>query len=211
MTTELLEKPGTQWPDWLEDIRSEYGSLSQPKLLSEFKALMVGTVDNIRRQAVLIRLLEENGADLSDIKSPWLDDLRRVAYGQLVPELITLGTRNRSILRQAKSLPVPDQMKIAKDEPIPVMVHREGAGYEPRQIKPSQMEDWQVRQVLSSGRIRSEKEQVDFLDRPQNRHRRPAEPIVVDMKSKQLIISGERVVLSLEQLVEYVSKFTRAK
>lgn len=204
MSAEVIEA-STSWPEWLEPIRQEYSALGDQRLRSEFEGLVVGTVENIRRMAVLVRLLEERHVDMDDIKGPWLDDIRRVAYGQLVPELIVLGMKSRSVLRQAKSLPVPDQMKIAKDEPLPVVVPRPN-GPEPRFIKPSQMEDWQLRQVIAPGRIRSEKEQVDYLDRPNNRPRKPPEPIIVDKKNRCLIISGEGIRLTVDDLLDWAKR-----
>lgn len=212
IVSETMEVKQTAWPEWLEAVRKEYSGLSEHKLLNEFKALITATVENVRRQAVLVRLLEEGGADLSDITSPWLDDLRRVAYGQLVPELIVLATRNRAVFWQAKKLPVPDQTKLAKDEPLPVVVHREGYGPEPRMVKPSRMQDWEIRQVIGSGHIRSEAEQVSYLDNPRNRRAsRVAEPIVVDMKNRQIIVSGDRIILTASQLLDYAKRLTEKK
>jgi hypothetical protein len=196
-------------PAWLEDLRPEYETMGVGELKDELARHLAGTVENIRHMAFIVRRLEELGVDLSDIRSPWLDDLRRVAYGQLLPGVVVAGTTNRRLLQAARALPLPDQQRIANDEPIPVMVLREGIGPEPRLVPPSRMDAWQIKQVFGPGKIRSEVEQVNFLDNPKRQRRRPAQNVVIHKRTQCIVVSGDSVTLTATQLAEYLRELTK--
>jgi hypothetical protein len=62
--------------------------LSTVELRQELIKSLGITADNLVRLAWIVRLLEEKGEDLSDLKLGLLTHLRKIAYGQVLPELV---------------------------------------------------------------------------------------------------------------------------
>lgn len=197
-------------PEYLHTIARQYQDMGAADLRASLARFVVGTVENVLHMACILRRLEELGDDLASLNTPWLEDLRRVAYGQLVPNALLIGTRHRRLFNAVRSLPLPDQSRVVADEPMPVVVHREGVGPEPRMVPPSKMEDWQIRQVFTKGHIRSEVEQVNYLDNPKRRRGAARNlGVLVDRKHRRLIVSGENIEITAAQMAEYLREFTK--
>lgn len=127
------------------------------------KALQV-TADSLRWTAWIVRLLEERGDDLSDLKIGILDYLRRIAYGQVTPELVVRYAQSPALLRTLAALPLPDQQKIAAGEPVRVVVRRPDGQFDHRMAEPLKLTRDQVAQVFGRGKIRDDAEQILLLE-----------------------------------------------
>lgn len=210
----LAVASGTKPDPWSEralDAAGRYESMDNERLKAELERLATVTVEGIIAMAAIVRILDARGVDLSGLRLRWLSKIRRVAYGSLQPGFILLAIQARELAKAAELLPMPDQQRIVDDEPLPVIVLREGVGPEPRMVRPSLMESWQIRQVFARDHVRSETEQVNYLDNPRRRPipKTPAPDQQLDVRNKRLIVSGERVVLTLDRLLEIVKELTR--
>lgn len=152
----------------------------------------------VLRMAAIVRLLEERGEDLSEVKVGMIRYLRRIAYGQVLPEIVTTFSDYPLLLNRLTSLPLPDQDRIARGESVEVMISTDN-GPDVRLIAPINLTAEQVYQVFGDGRVRSDSEQVAYLDakrvKPQKRRNNVvlSGSIRVDRDSKSLRIGKHNV------------------
>lgn len=143
---------------------AELGSLSTADLRAELHRVLSVTAESLRRLAVIVRILEERGEDLSDLRLGLISYLRRIAYGQLVPELVVRYASHHELLRHAASLPMPDQERLANGEQVPLVVRVAGGQHEVRMADPSNMRREQITQVFGPHGLRDPDEQTLILD-----------------------------------------------
>lgn len=191
----------------LERIAGEYGSLGPDEILQEFRRLHGLTVENLCRMAVLVRLAEERGIDLSELPGGTLINmLRKIAAGQVLPELVHRFAINRTLYRRAEALPLPDQRRVAADELFTVVELGED-GPTHRLLPPSKLAPEQVSQVFASDHIRDEAEQITWLQRRAQREPRQAPgPIVYD---KDKVRITQPVTLSRRELLDMLARLER--
>lgn len=164
------------------------------------------TVEQIVRLAAIVRRLEELGDDLSDVELSLLPQLRKVAYGQLLPDLVLELQGRPSLLRKVSALPLPDQRKIATGVPLKVM---QGDG-DHRLVPPLKLTDSEVSQVLGDDHIRDEGEQASWLRDRESRTRTPEKhnrsEVYVDMKARGIRVLD--VFIPASDLAHYLSQLT---
>lgn len=117
------------------------------------------TARELTRLAWIVRILEERGEDLADLRIGLLSYLRQIAYGQVLPEVVVRFGSAPTLVRAIAALPSPDQRRLADGEPVPMVV-REGDTYTHRLVDPLKMSGGQVRQVFASDHVRDEGEQI---------------------------------------------------
>lgn len=176
-------------------------------LLKKLKDCLRITVDHVVRLAVIVRRLEECGVEIS-VDFSLLPYIRRVAYEQVVPELIVTLQGDQQLLEKASSLPIPDQRAIASNKPIKVME----IGGDHRTVPPLSMTRREIRQVFGRGKIRSDAEQIGWLRDEQNKvliHQQPQPDITIDKKKHGIVVNG--IFLSATDLAHYLSELTTRK
>lgn len=159
MTGELTLSPP------IESELSRLSSLGNAALRDELVRCMSDTASHLLRLAAIIRVLEERGENLSDLKIGMVRHLRRIAYGQILPEVVVRFGSSTMLIDKIGSLPLPDQRRIASGEPIKLLV---GRG-DHRMVDPLNMTQDQVRQAFGKDHIRDDAEQAAFLDSPDRR------------------------------------------
>ncbi|MGA2032311.1 MAG: hypothetical protein ABSG68_08660 [Thermoguttaceae bacterium] len=133
------------------------------ELRSRLSGLLARTADDLREMAGIVAELERRGEDLSGLRLGIVDHLRRIAAGQLLPEIVVRYAGYPQLLRVATSLPLPDQERMLVDPAVQLAVWREGR-IEFRQADPLCLSPAQLRQVYAGDRIRSEQEQIGYLE-----------------------------------------------
>jgi hypothetical protein len=123
---------------------------------------------HLRRLAVIVRLLEERGENLADLRIGLLPYLRQIAHGQVLPEVLVRFAQSPWIVRLVSSLPLPDQKKLADGERIE-LVFRRDTGFDKRLVDPLAMTRDQVLLAFDRNRLRSEEEQVLILEQKKPR------------------------------------------
>lgn len=173
------------------------------------RSFMVG-VQSIHRAAMAWRVAEGRGIDLSDLRFRLANYVRRVAHGQMLPEVIAVfygAPRER--IEKIASLPLPDQKK-AVDGQIKTVVKEEGKTTY-RLLHPNDMTTQQFRQVFASDHIRSETEQIALLSsRETYSEKAKAQPTscYVDRKKCGLKVDGPTFI-SKEQLRRFLEELDR--
>jgi hypothetical protein len=144
--------------------RDSLAALSTDELRDELTRSLSLTAQHLSRLALVVRLLEERGEDLSDLRIGLLGYLRQIAYGQIVPEIVVRYAETPSLLRRIASLPIPDQRRLASGDTIEVVVRRDDGSFDRRRVDPLFLGRSQLRQVFDSGRIRDEAEQINMIE-----------------------------------------------
>ncbi len=166
------------------------------------------TAASLLRLALIVRLLEERGEDVSDLRLPLLTYLRLIAHGQLLPDLVARFAENPPLIRQLSYLPIATQRSLAAGEAIRLVV-RNGDGYTHRLAEPSKLDMGQRNQVFARDHVRSDEEQILWLEgrKTQVRAEKPRGRVRPDPDSGGLIVGRARasradVLSALAQLAE---------
>src|SRR5262245_11330835 len=138
MTTELITTPP------IEAELSRFADLDTESLRAELARCMSDTASHLLRLAAIVRVLEERGEDLSDLKIGMVRHLRRIAYGQILPEVVVRFGSSAMLIDKIGSLPLPDQRRIASGEPVKMLV----GGGDYRMVDPLNMTQRQVHQAF---------------------------------------------------------------
>lgn len=117
--------------------------------------------------------LEERGEDLSALHTGMIGYLRRIAAGQLLPEVVVRFAEAPLVLQKIATLPLPDQQKLVNGEPVKVMIFADEGRPDFRMLDPLKMTASQVHQAFASGKLRDDAEQIYYLE-----SRRQFRPVV---------------------------------
>lgn len=207
MSTEMVEVEVAPIPAQLERMYQELRKLSDAELDREFGVTLDATSEHFMRLAVMVRIMEERGRDLSELKNGMIAYLRKIAYGQLLPEIMADFGHRPSVLKRLSMLPMPDQAKAYK-QGVEVGVFGNNGGVEHVKLPISSLNPEQVKAVFAPDHIRTPEEQIRFM-RFQNRipsEQRPEPPAYVVNKGK-LIVS--RPATFTKRMLENILKMMR--
>lgn len=184
------------------------------KTESELIQLFSETRRTVARQimlaAAIVRIFDENQWDVAQLPVGARDlaYLRRVAHGEMIPELIFNERFCESLRSRAARLPLPQQRMVAADRPLEVVVE-DTAGVASRLIRPSELTPRQIQQVFAYDRLRTVAEQRSYLE---ERVRQPAPsgpgPVVVDHRRRCVYVTGERVEITVKQMADLLAQLT---
>lgn len=117
-------------------------------------------VEHVVRISTLVRRLEEMGESLEDFPCstllPWY---RRVAYGQLMPEVLVQFGQHKALARRTMGLSIPEQRLIVCNGPIKVME----PGGDSRQVPAFDLSPRELKQVFDRDHLRTEAEQMAWI------------------------------------------------
>lgn len=209
MTETLTRVPPNEIRDAVEEMRG----LTKEQMREVFDGAMRLTVDQIRRMAAVVFHWEEQGHELSELNHALLYYLRRVASGQMLPDLLPSGLQCPEMLERISSLPLPDQKRLVRDPMVPVVELRPGGVIEVP-YDATKLTRKQANQVFEKGHIRSVEEQVAYL----RRSARDREPLVpsrdavlpraVTVERNGIRISGATFITKRE-LAVIMTRFVR--
>jgi hypothetical protein len=158
-------------PTVADDLVREIESLSSEQIRSELARSLAHTAAHFLRSAMLVKVLEDRGEDLSDLRIGLLGYLRRIACGQVLPEVVVRFAEYPLLIQRVSVLPLQDQQKLAAGEPVLLSVFGPDGAITRRMVDPIRMTREQIVQVFAKDRIRSEGEQALLLE---DRRLRPA-------------------------------------
>jgi len=148
------------------DCPTDLSTLTSNQLRTELTASLARTVAEFRRLAWIVRLLEERGEDLTDLRLSLLPYLRKIAYGQLLPEIMIRFSQSPGVMRVVASLPMPDQEKLANGERIPMAIRTPDGKLDKRLVDPLGLRADQLSLVFTSNSIRPIEDQMARLETP---------------------------------------------
>lgn len=185
---------------------AELSELDLSQLRDEFAKAMIVTVGGVIRLAAIVRVLEDRGEDVSDIQFGHM--LRRVACGQVLPELVVKLQWQPRLLNKVAMLPIADQRTVAEDRPIKVATVENGARTH-RMVRLMQMSPDEVRRVFAKDHIRDVGEQVSMMESEAATERhvnRP--PVTIDPRRKGIVVTGEKVFISFKELTSHLASLS---
>jgi len=197
--------------DMPAELKQEVAAIEQMQDCLELRKMMIDalslSVEQIIRLAAIVRRLEELGDDLSDMNFTLLPQLRKVAYGQVLPELVVNLIGKPLLLRKACALPIPDQQRIAADDALKVME----SGGDHRMVPVSKMSGRDINQVFGPDCIRDDAEQASWLRekanaKPPTEAKWDREKIYLDRRRQGLVV-GKRFIPASD-LAHYLSQLT---
>lgn len=191
-----------------EQFKPEYAKLERlddDALDRELLSTLETTARTFVRLALIVRLKEERGQDLSSLRIGMIDALRRIAYGQLLPEVLERFGTKPALLKRVAAVPIPDQRKCLAEDGIKFATVENG---KPTHVlmSPTRMDARQLKQVFAPDHLRDVDEQVVWARaQPLCPPRKAPMPVEVDKKHGSIIVTGERVEITREQLLMYLA------
>jgi hypothetical protein len=193
------------------ELAKEIEEIGQITSLEVLKARLINclgvTLENVLRLAAIVKRIDELGFEVS-ISSAVLPYIRKIAHGQLMPELFVTLQGDQVLLDKAMCLSIPEQKLIAENKPIRVME----IGGDHRKVPPMSMTRREIKQVFGRGAIRNDSEQIGWL-RDQQATRtidhEHQDSVFIDRKRKGIIINGK--FLSVVELESYVRELSKKR
>jgi hypothetical protein len=150
-------------PEMAKPEYERLAALSTSELRAELHAAIAMTAQSLLRMAVAVRLLEDRGEDIGDLRLPLLTYLRRIASGQLLPNVVARFAEFPQLIGTIGRLPIQDQTAIANGEPVRLVVRHEGK-YTHLLAEPTKLTTDQRRQVFASDHLRHDDEQILIIE-----------------------------------------------
>jgi len=153
--------------------------------------------------AFSIRRMEEIGGDVDELRAMargrLLAVLRRVAFGQIIPELAARYYLQPHLTLILGNLPIPDQVKAARGEGFEVAVRDSNGGWTKQKMAVEEIAEKGtslIHQVFAGDRLRTFGEQRAYLSRKAVATNQPGRtklgPFVVDRETGTWTFAGKR-------------------
>jgi hypothetical protein len=191
--------------DPITPFMDEYESKDTETLKASLVGLLTITTETVARAAAIIGILESRGEDLTKLKMGLVGYLRRVACGQVLPEVVAkfIGS---SVLKNVAALPVNDQKMLLETETVELASVSDGK-IDTRSKPILLLEPFESRQLFASDHIRTVNEQASWLRSQQFRRpsfNSPVEPPPYTISGNTLIV--RRAVRLTQRELERILK-----
>jgi hypothetical protein len=200
--------PPAESAAWL----AEFQAMTTEELKESLARAFEVTARDLLRCACLLHVLEERGEDVSDLRlGGMMTHLKRIAGGQLLPEVVVRFSGRPSLVSVIGSLPLDDQRRFSEGTLVPLLVYAPDGTRTVRQADPLNMTARQVRQAFARDHVRTEAEQALLLD---DRRERASLPVPEEIGALKIdrerggVTVGRRFI-PLKDLVEAVKALQR--
>jgi hypothetical protein len=146
------------------DDGSEFHDWTTERIKHELAHTLGLTANSLRRAALLVRTLEERGEDLSGLRLALLSHLKKIACGQLLPEVVVRFAGKPLLITLIGNLPIDDQRRLSSGDPVRLIVIGDDGRRTHRLADPLYMVPRQLRQVFATDHLRTDAEQNLILD-----------------------------------------------
>lgn len=191
----------------MENEIARMSSKTTDELKLQLLELIETTAATFVMMAAIVRVLEDRGVDLSDIQIGLMPYIRKIAYGQVLPEILQQFRDKKPLLSRLSSLTIPEQKRIASGAPVEVVEICNGATSH-RLIRVDAMSDRDIRQVFASDHIRDISEQVSWIRAHPQKEPSRESPIIIDAKRRGVFVSGLRVFISKTELRKLLAELS---
>lgn len=144
----------------LESQLISLSSLSTDSLKRELAIALDLTAQTLLKMAAIVKLLEERGEDLSELRLSMLSTLRLIAHGQVASEAVVRFARNPMLLGKIAKLPLPDQKRLASGDQVEVAEVDSAGQLTFRKFDPLLLRARQIKSIFAEDHIRTPAEQV---------------------------------------------------
>jgi hypothetical protein len=139
-------------------------ALSTAELRGELSRTLELTAQHLVRLAQIVRLLEERGEDLSDLRIGLLHYLRKIAHGQVLAEVVVRFAEFPALIQRVSALPLPDQQRLAGGDSVLLAVLDADGRVDQRMVDPLRLSRDQVTLIFARDRLRDVQEQVVMME-----------------------------------------------
>lgn len=178
--------------------------LSNEQLKEELAKQLELSAGHLLRLALIVQVLENRGEDLSELRIGLIHHLRRIASGQVLPEVVVRFSGSPALLNIVSRLPLTEQQDLASGQPVRLVVPTPEGGYTHRLADPLLLTREQMTQVFAMDHRREDSEQILFLEArrltPPKEKPKVIGKIKVDRKNKTLYV--KRTALPVSDVVE---------
>lgn len=187
--------------DLVAFYRAKFQDLTVEQLYDSLRKSLRMTAESWLDTAFAIQALEDRGEDMDKIRGVlsggYLAWLRRVAAGDLRPELICRYWQSSELVNRLGRLPSPDQLKLANGGRVAAVVTGPDGKTTTRNLSVEEIRDGGLmNQVFATDRIRTESEQAAYLDALRREAAKPKPehfgPLSVDRERGVAVIRGKR-------------------
>lgn len=185
----------------------ELTEMSTDQLKKTLVATMAKTVAQLTRLAWIVRVLEERGEDLGDLKIGLVPYLRQIAYGQILPEVVMRFAERPTLVKVISALPIPDQQRLAQGGRVMLAVRAPDGSFDHRMVDPLNLTGSQIPRVFAKDRIRPIDEQLVLAGEDPPKKKIPVidtGPVRIDRKRNGLIV-GRRFI-PVAQVVDALAR-----
>jgi hypothetical protein len=192
MSTALLEKGRVSVVEGdaiaSQREQSRLRKLSNDQLVNELGTVVGIMVENFRKIALIVKEMDHRGMDLSSIHIPMLEHVRRIAAGEMLPEVLAKFATNRMALRMVSAMPIKEQRK-ALAGPIPVARRTADGGVQFKSVAVEEMGYRELKTVFDEeqGRMRRKEEQ-ELVAKAANSHLRPIQIKAAEVDKKRGVV-----------------------
>lgn len=158
---DIVKRTGEDVPP-VARLMEELGNLSTQELRAELARSLGEFARHVLRLAAIVRALEARGEDLSSLRNVSVGYLRKVAWGQMLPEALAAWADRPLLLRAISQLPLPDQQQLI-GRPVVQIAERVEGEIVARQADVTELSAEQIWRLFAGGRIRSVSEQTQSL------------------------------------------------
>lgn len=187
-------------------------SCSTEELHQQLAQALSSTAQNLIRMAAIVRELEDRGEDLSQLRLGMTRYLRKIAYGQVSPQVVVRFGEYPLLVDRVAALPTPDQERLCSGEPVRLMLLTEH-GTDHRMLDPLALNRHQIAQIFDRDRLRTDAEQIAWLEgrqpRLQQDRKRPKKQRVRADPERGGIVVG-RAFASLDEVLHALAELKHA-
>lgn len=156
---QLVSKNDIDWEAKRTAFQQAISHLSADELQQMLIAKLSLTAESFFESALLLRELEEShGMDMQPRLGRLVPLLRKIAYGQVIPQLVVYCGTDEMLLMRCAALPIPDQRHLLESDGFEFVENDSCRIVDPRSAQP-----WQIRQLFAGDHIRPPHEQRQWL------------------------------------------------
>lgn len=172
---------------------SDLSSLTTAQLEDRLASALGRTAEGIAEMAACVRELESRGEDLARLKLAIMPYLRRIAQGQLLPQVVVSYAGSRQLLDAIASLPLSDQQHLLDVGTVKVAVVEADGMIGAREIDPRALPPRDIARVFSPAGLRPPTEQL-ALPRTSREGRRYS--VRVDKQKRRVLVGRMSVPIA---------------
>lgn len=147
------------WEERMQAIEDGYRPLTDDQLIETLTKKLSLTAESFAECAILVRLAEERGIDTRPIANGMVTILRKIAYRQILPELVVYCSTNARLLQMATRLAIPEQRQLIQSWGLEF-----AEGDDCRLVDPRTATAQQLKQLFNEDRIRPVHEQRRWIE-----------------------------------------------
>lgn len=149
------------WEERMQAIEDRFRKLTDDQIVETLAKKLSLTAESFAECAILVRLAEERGIDTRPIANGMVTILRKIAYRQILPELVVYCSTNARLLQLATRLAIPDQRQLIQSWGLEFADGDDGSDC--RMVDPRTASAQQLKQLFNDDRIRPIHEQRRWL------------------------------------------------